>query len=82
MQNYGFTDAVTAHEEDHLISLELGGSPTDPANLWAEPHASPNEKDKVENYLHALVCSNVITLAVAQREISTNWYQVFLSMPH
>src|SRR6266853_638313 len=25
------------YEEDHLISLELGGDPTSPANLWAEP---------------------------------------------
>jgi hypothetical protein len=24
------------HEEDHLISLELGGNPRDPKNLWPE----------------------------------------------
>jgi hypothetical protein len=26
------------YEEDHLIPLELGGSPTDPRNLWPEPY--------------------------------------------
>jgi hypothetical protein len=36
---YGFADtSLSDYEEDHLISLELGGSPTSPANLWPEPH--------------------------------------------
>src|SRR6058998_3049874 len=26
------------YEEDHLISLQLGGHPTDPKNLWPEPY--------------------------------------------
>src|SRR5436309_10572152 len=26
------------YEEDHLISLEVGGHPTDPENLWPEPY--------------------------------------------
>ena len=43
------------YEEDHIISLELGGHPTDPRNLWPENYkTTPNarDKDKVENYLH------------------------------
>ena len=75
---YGYEDAkVSDYEEDHDISLELGGNPTDPKNLWPEPHASTNEKDKVENYLHKEVCSGQLSLAKAQSEITQNWYAVY-----
>lgn len=70
---YGFNDSIHLHEEDHLISLELGGAPSDPKNLWPEPHASPNPKDKVENFLRSAVCTGRISLAEAQRRIATNW---------
>jgi hypothetical protein len=73
MNEYGFTDSIHSHEEDHLISLELGGSPSDPKNLWPEPHASPNAKDKVEDFLHAAVCDNRISLQDAQHRIATDW---------
>jgi hypothetical protein len=76
--DYGYTDSsMHDFEEDHLISLELGGDPRDPKNLWPEPHASFNEKDKVENYLHEQVCSGAMTLAQAQKEITANWYEIF-----
>jgi hypothetical protein len=75
---YGYLNTnVADYEEDHLISLELGGSPSDPKNLWPEPGGSPNKKDKVENYLHSEVCSGKISLIEAQKEISTNWYSVY-----
>lgn len=71
---YGYPDTnLRDYEEDHLISLELGGSPTDPKNLWPEPGASPNPKDKIENLCHQKICSGQISLEEAQREISTNW---------
>ena|SRR5258708_4555937 len=71
---YGYAD-TTLHdyEEDHLISLELGGAPADPKNLWPEPGASPNPKDKIENECHKKVCDGTITLATAQQEIASNW---------
>ena len=69
-----------SYEVDHFISLELGGS-NNITNLWPET-ASPkpgfHEKDKVEDYLHQQVCSGAITLTEAQREISTDWYAVYL----
>jgi hypothetical protein len=68
-------------EEDHLISLELGGSPTDPKNLWPEPYASSSGarvKDRLENALHALVCNGSIPLKTAQQVIATNWYSAYL----
>ena len=73
MSDYGFTDSTRLHEEDHLISLELGGSPRDPANLWPEPGASPNPKDKIENRLHVAICAGQISLGEAQHRITTNW---------
>lgn len=73
MQQYGFTDSPSNYEYDHLISLELGGAPDDTKNLWPEPGASPNPKDKVENKLHSLVCSGAMQLAEAQNRIATNW---------
>lgn len=70
------------YEEDHLISLELGGSPDSPQNLWPEPHHviggwGSYAKDKLENRLHSLVCSGRITLAQAQHAIATNWIAAY-----
>jgi hypothetical protein len=72
--DYGYADKnLKDYEEDHLISLELGGSPVDPKNLWPEPDASPNPKDKIENLCNRKVCDGEITLAKAQEEIATDW---------
>jgi len=77
-----FSDKSTrGYEEDHLISIELGGSPTDPKNLWPEPYASSEGariKDRIENKLHALVCSGAVSLATAQHAIATNWWDAYL----
>src|SRR5216683_2609243 len=36
------TNKTPAHyEEDHLVSLELGGHPRDPRNLWPERWGTP-----------------------------------------
>jgi len=73
---YGSTN-TKLFEEDHLISLELGGNPTNPKNLWPEPWTSAREKDKLENALHAMVCAHQITLKDAQSQIATNWYTAY-----
>lgn len=71
---YGYTDTNPAdYEEDHLISLELGGHPNDPRNLWPESPHSPNSKDAVEDELHRKVCAGEMTLVDAQHIISTDW---------
>ena len=81
---YGITSHATGqYEVDHLVSLELGGS-NDISNLWPEaasPQPGFHEKDKVENYLHAQVCSGAIDLKQAQIEIATNWIAVYNRMP-
>lgn len=72
------------YEVDHLVSLELGGS-NEISNLWPElasPKPGFHEKDQVENYMHAQVCSGAISLQQAQIEIATNWLAVYNKMPH
>ncbi len=72
------------YELDHLISLELGGNPTDPKNLWLEawerrdaqflPAGEGAEsKDVIENRLHREVCAGTVPLNQAQQEIATDW---------
>lgn len=38
MKSYGFTDAPTHYELDHLISLQNGGCPDCVTNLWPEAY--------------------------------------------
>jgi hypothetical protein len=73
MEAYGDTGPISTYEEDHLIPMELGGSPTSPENLWPEPGASPNPKDAVENAAKRAVCAARISLAAAQQDIASNW---------
>lgn len=41
LASLGVVDQNAAdYEEDHLISLELGGNPVDPQNLWPEPYCT------------------------------------------
>ena len=70
MREYGETGPLSAYQEDHLISLELGGDPTDPRNLWPEPYPRASEVDRIENELNAEVCSGRLTLAQAQQRES------------
>src|SRR5437660_6248822 len=72
----------TTYEIDHLVSRELGGI-DDIKNLWPQPyfqHPGAHEKDTVENWLHKQVCLGKISLPDAQRQIATDWYQVYLTM--
>ena len=77
----GDTSKVTGrYEEDHLISLELGGNPTSILNLWPEPyagHLGARVKDKLENKLKGLVCAGAVSLKVAQAAIAKNWYLAY-----
>ncbi len=81
IKEYGYADTNPKDfEEDHLISLEIAGSPIDPKNLWPETYGGSlgaREKDKVENYLHDAVCGGIITLDEAQKEVATDWTKVY-----
>jgi hypothetical protein len=87
MAQYGYSDRSTAdYEEDHLISLELGGNPTDAKNLWPEPYTAflpdgrptgARTKDVFETELKNKVCAGTITLADGQREIGDRWVHYY-----
>jgi hypothetical protein len=68
MREYGVGGSMSDYQEDHLISLSLGGHPTDPRNLWPYPRAS--EVDSIENDLNAKVCGGELSLEDAQRKES------------
>lgn len=80
---YGYTGSFWTAEYDHLVPLELGGDPNDPANLWIEPNDNPNatsftnSKDELENRLNSLVCSGALSLSTAQKAIASNWVAAF-----
>jgi hypothetical protein len=67
-------------ELDHLVPLEVGGSPADPRNLWLENRRQfpgPGEKDQLEDYLRRQVCSGTMTLVGAQKTIESNWVAAY-----
>jgi hypothetical protein len=66
MREYGVEGSLSDYQEDHLISLELGGHPTDPRNLWPEPYPRASEVDSIENELNAKVCAGELTLEEAR----------------
>jgi hypothetical protein len=71
MRAYGVGGPLSGYQEDHLISLELGGHPTDPRNLWPEPYPRASAVDQIENDLNAQVCGGTLSLDEAQRREST-----------
>jgi hypothetical protein len=66
MREYNLKGSPSDYQEDHLISLEMGGSPTDPRNLWPEPYPRAAVVDKIENELNAKICSGRLTLTQAR----------------
>ncbi|MGI5339450.1 hypothetical protein ACQEVS_19715 [Streptomyces sp. CA-181903] len=79
--SYGYKKSLHDAEYDHLISLQLGGDPNDPRNLWVEPPspghkdgAGPNNpKDVVETKLKNAICSGKADLRKAQQAIARDW---------
>jgi hypothetical protein len=86
IQEYGFGDSsLASYEEDHLISLQLGGHPTEPRNLWPQPYAGvcgARVKDVIETKLKRLVCAGQVTLAEAQQWIAQNWVGAYIRYVH
>jgi hypothetical protein len=70
MREYGVGGSLSDYQEDHLISLSLGGHPTDPRNLWPEPNPRATDVDTIEYDLHEKVCSGKLSLADAQQQES------------
>jgi hypothetical protein len=74
IRQYRFSGGSVDYQEDHFISLELGGAPNDPKNLWPERRPRADRVDTIENQLNAQVCSGQISLADGQRrEAEMKW---------
>jgi hypothetical protein len=80
---YGYRNRrLRSYEEDHLIPLELGGAPSDPHNLWPEPHYVRDgwgsyAKDRLEYKLNQLVCDGTLPLHDAQTAIASDWVAAY-----
>jgi hypothetical protein len=70
LRQYGFPGGPADYQEDHFISLGLGGNPTDPRNLWPEPWPRARAVDTIERELHADLCAGRHSLAEVQRRIA------------
>lgn len=62
-----YADRNPAHyEEDHLVSLELGGAPRSTPNLWPQPWTQARRDDNgIEASLHGKLCDGTLTLRQA-----------------
>ena len=82
MQEYGLPTGTMRknYQIDYLVNPQLGGT-SDIRNLWPEPYASgkwnAEAKDELERQLHKMVCARTVDLALAQREIETNWIAAY-----
>jgi hypothetical protein len=65
--------SVKDYELDHLVPLELGGAPRDPANLWLQRWDDARKKDEQEAALRKAVCGGRLTLEQAQERIRLKW---------
>jgi hypothetical protein len=78
---YDYADTDPKHyEEDHLIPLNIGGSPNDPQNLWPQPRNSEwnaEKKDVLEFKLYKLVCHGQVPLDEARNAMATNWIKAY-----
>lgn len=72
-------DSRKLFEEDHWISIGIGGDPADPHNLVLMSFlgaCNAHNKDSLEGTLHRMVCAKPkpkITLAQAQYEMKADW---------
>ncbi|MDQ6771848.1 MAG: hypothetical protein M3024_02485 [Candidatus Dormibacteraeota bacterium] len=80
MREYNRPGKLSAYQEDHLIPLGLGGSPSDPKNLWPQPNAGywgAQRKDDLEFYLYGRVCLNGLPLDQARHDIASDWIAAY-----
>ena len=78
--NYRGDTSTRDYEEDHLVPLEVGGSPSSVKNLWPEPRYiafGASKKDALENAVHRLVCNGSLSLAAGQALFEGNWIAAY-----
>jgi hypothetical protein len=75
LRQYGFPGGPADYQEDHFISLGLGGHPTDPHNFWPEPWPRARAVDTIEVELHDKLCQGQLSLEEVQRRIAALKYR-------
>ena len=78
--------SISDFELDHLKSIEDGGSPTDPKNLWNEPwylniggyDLGAHTKDAAENATKRAICTGKITLDEGRNQLAKDWTVLYL----
>lgn len=85
-EEYGMRDMpFENYEVDYLITPGLGGS-DDIRNLWPQPryNAMWNSfvKDRLEDYLHQMVCRRKLNLVTAQTEVAKDWISAYKKYFH
>ena len=67
---FHYADQNPSHfEEDHVVSLELGGAPRSTRNLWPQPWTQARRDDNgIEASLHRKLCDGTLTLRQAQAQ--------------
>lgn len=82
LAHYGIRSAQRTEEYqiDYLVNPQLGGT-GDIRNLWPQVASgsrwNARAKDDLERRLQQMVCERKLDLAVAQREIATNWIAAY-----
>lgn len=81
IREYGYDNTnPKEYEEDHLVALGIGGSPSDEHNLWPQPRNSEwgaDKKDALEFVMQVMVCRGELGLKQAQFEMSSNWIAAY-----
>ena len=76
IRELGYTDTNPAdYQEDHLVSLSLGGDPTSPLNLWPQPIVQARRDDRIEYDLYRRACLHIGRPLVVREAV--RWERVF-----
>lgn len=76
MKDLGLKGDPHSFEEDHFVSIEMGGDPRDPKNLWPQPWPDARHKDVIENQIHRKLCAGQMRLEDVPDAIR-HWPQLY-----
>jgi hypothetical protein len=81
LRQYNYADRDPRnYEQDHLIPLNIGGSPSDPKNMWPQHRDNQwgaEQKNDLEFVVYKMVCKGELSLAQAQERIARNWIEAY-----
>lgn len=76
---YKSSVAAAMFDQDHRVSLGVGGDPKDPKNLWPQlwqgAKANAKDKDVIERAVQKLVCSGKLTLQEGREVFMGDYFE-------